>query len=51
MAEYGKLKESKEMLNSLKDYFKNHTKIMYNIGNIDFLMKNYTQAITEYKKY
>lgn len=38
MAEYGKLKESKEMINSLKDFFKNHPKMIYNLGHIEFLM-------------
>ncbi|KRW98867.1 hypothetical protein PPERSA_07365 [Pseudocohnilembus persalinus] len=51
MAEYGKLKESKEMINSLKDFFKNHPKMIYNMGHIEFLMKNFSQAVIEYKKF
>ncbi|EAR82060.2 tetratricopeptide repeat protein (macronuclear) [Tetrahymena thermophila SB210] len=51
LAENGQINEAKEIFNSLKENISVFPNILFNLGQIQYLEKNYGEALMNYKKF
>ncbi|KAL4461184.1 hypothetical protein ABPG72_009481 [Tetrahymena utriculariae] len=51
LAENGQINEAKEIFNSLKENISVFPNILFNLGQIQYLEKNYQEALMSYKKF
>ena len=51
LAENGQISEAKEIFNVLKENIGVFPNIFFNLGQLQFLERNFVEALTSYKKY